>query len=492
MAPGENIQAGDLVSFVDGAVRAGTGRLPAMKSLFRASYSFNTFDDLSVVALGPNEFVVAYGEERTGGVQGYARVGTVVGDAIVYGPQIAFSSPGLSDLAMTQLSDSRIAIAFQENFGRVRFGEIDEDTLHFEEKFTFSPGVASDLDVAGLGSTRCVISFVDDSDDCKGKAVVVGIGLLDTLEAGPAEIFNNTVTIAPKVTSIGADSSDGPQLPTLPLRCFLLDSLSPTFLNAYLKVGETSGLLNPTVIAFGPVTPSTGNQSRIGKNRSTFREQVSDQSVGARRVWNLEIHRALVPVGGFLVRADVVGNSFHFGIPAFFPERPFFLTDVAGISSDQAIVAYLDISAATDSISKSPEPELNTVADWGPLSTARVNSARPSLFREHRNSAPALAGLSRNQAILGTNSFDLGPGSARLVKVGSLFRTVGIATANAAGGETVPVTIPGLSSAHSGLVPGQFYYAKEDGSLTPLSTDVPVGLAVSSSEIVLTGGVYGN
>jgi len=62
---------------------------------------------------------------------------------------------------------------------------------------------------------------------------------------------------------------------------------------------------------------------------------------------------------------------------------------------------------------------------------------------------------------------------------------IGIAKESKTSGQTVPVIIGGVSDVHSGLTPGLIYYSYESGDLTTEQTNCKIGLAISSTEILL-------
>lgn len=49
----------------------------------------------------------------------------------------------------------------------------------------------------------------------------------------------------------------------------------------------------------------------------------------------------------------------------------------------------------------------------------------------------------------------------------------------------MPVIFGGISSVHSGLVAGVVYYCDASGALTRFPTDYRIGMAISSTEILL-------
>ncbi|MBI2462621.1 MAG: DUF2190 family protein, partial [Candidatus Spechtbacteria bacterium] len=65
------------------------------------------------------------------------------------------------------------------------------------------------------------------------------------------------------------------------------------------------------------------------------------------------------------------------------------------------------------------------------------------------------------------------------------FLVLGIASASKTNGQTVSVIVSGVSAVHSGLAIGAIYYANTDGSLTTSAGNTQIGLAVSSTSILL-------
>ncbi|MBI2462684.1 MAG: hypothetical protein HYV65_00330, partial [Candidatus Spechtbacteria bacterium] len=62
---------------------------------------------------------------------------------------------------------------------------------------------------------------------------------------------------------------------------------------------------------------------------------------------------------------------------------------------------------------------------------------------------------------------------------------VGIASASKTNGQTVSVIVSGVSAVHSGLTLGGIYYAQGDGSISTTSSTFRVGLAISTTSILL-------
>lgn len=62
----------------------------------------------------------------------------------------------------------------------------------------------------------------------------------------------------------------------------------------------------------------------------------------------------------------------------------------------------------------------------------------------------------------------------------------GIAITSGTGGKTVWVVQKGINQYAKGLIPGAMYYADEVGRLTLSRTDTYVGIARSSTELMIT------
>ncbi|GBG80194.1 hypothetical protein CBR_g30560 [Chara braunii] len=95
-------------------------------------------------------------------------------------------------------------------------------------------------------------------------------------------------------------------------------------------------------------------------------------------------------------------------------------------------------------------------------------------------------------AALGPNSFvtafyDGSNSDSGTVVVGSIGQGIGVAASSANEGEQAAVIISGVSTTHKALNVGSCYFGMADGTLTVARTGHPVGLAISSSELLLNG-----
>ncbi len=179
---------------------------------------------------------------------------------------------------------------------------------------------------------------------------------------------------------------------------------------------------------------------------------------------------------GTAIIGDVSGATITYGSEYVF--NAVFNNDyisVAALSSTKFMVSYRDIgngaygtaiigdvSGAT--ITYGPEYVFNTANTWH-ISVAALSSTRFVVsYGDAGNSGYGTAII--GEAVVGSD-------------------IVGIAQASKTAGETVPVIIAGISDVHSGLTTGQTYYSDTAGDLSTNTSDWRVGLAVSSSEILL-------
>jgi hypothetical protein len=480
VAPGESVAAGDVVAFIGGTVRKGTWGVPTLRPVFESSYAPGMVDEyLDVLSLSANRFVVAYAV----GNSGVARVGEVIGSVVAYGPVIEFSSTAVRDIAIAQLGTNRFVVAYEEQsgagIGRVRFANVDGETIQFEEKYTFNPNGTTDISVIGVNNTTCAVAYRDDGDNGNGNAQTVGRNLLDQMSAGPKATFSSVGEIVH--TSLARVS--GAKQISFPMPQFVVavSRFDPQTMSANVAFskGDISGIPIPTNITFGPETllpgasnPIFANLARLNGNRLLAIYAGIDTQIG------------FLASGVYLRDLTVVGDTFTFGAPLTLTGQTFPFSDLETTSSTEFTLAYTEVVLEVTQVQT--VVQLGHVVDQNlELGSAAVLSASPPLAR------PQVTSLPVGYAYLASAPINEGFGGSLLSEVGTLSRAVGIARESASGGQSVEVTIPGISDVHSGLLVGAYYYANGEGVLVTRPTDTPIGIAVSPSEVVLTGGIYG-
>jgi len=79
---------------------------------------------------------------------------------------------------------------------------------------------------------------------------------------------------------------------------------------------------------------------------------------------------------------------------------------------------------------------------------------------------------------------------ANVVLKGLASPLLGIAQGAGTAGETITVAVSGISSVHAGLTPGSLYYSDAAGDLSTGVSDMPIGYALSATEIFMYGFTF--
>jgi len=77
--------------------------------------------------------------------------------------------------------------------------------------------------------------------------------------------------------------------------------------------------------------------------------------------------------------------------------------------------------------------------------------------------------------------------AANVILKGLASPFLGIAQGAGTAGQAITVAVGGISNVHAGLTPGSLYYSDAAGDLSTGVSDVPVGYALSATEIFMGG-----
>jgi hypothetical protein len=179
---------------------------------------------------------------------------------------------------------------------------------------------------------------------------------------------------------------------------------------------------------------------------------------------------------GTAIVGTVSGGTISWGSESVFNAATTSYIAVNALSATDFVVAYQD------------EGNLDYgTAIVGIVSGGTVSWGSESVFNAAGTVYIAVSALSASDFVVAytdTDSYSWS-GTAIVGRRISGYRFIGTAKTAASGGETVTVIISGVSDVHSGLVPGQFYYLQQDGSLDLTPTGYRVGLAISETELIL-------
>jgi len=194
----------------------------------------------SVAALSSTAFVVAYNDDSDSG-HGTAKVGTVSGGDITFGAEAEFNGAGITyDISAAALSATKIVIAYRDvadsHHGTAKVGTIAGTAITFGAEAEFlSAGGAYNISAAELSATAFVVAYKDGADSNHGTAKV-------------GTVAGTDITFGAEAEFLSADGIDGASVAALSSTAFVVaykdgaDSGHGT-----AKIGTVSG----TGITFG-------------------------------------------------------------------------------------------------------------------------------------------------------------------------------------------------------------------------------------------------
>ena len=444
MAGGENVSVGDLVTFMNGETYDGSPKWSS-ESVFNA----NTTNYIGIAALSATDFVATYRDQDNANY-GTAIAGTLNDGNLTWGSESVFNTAVTYDTDVNKLSATDFVVVYRDegnfNYGTAITGALNGSSLTWGSASVFTTAATYDTDVNVLSPTDFVVVYRNEGNSDYGTAI---IGTLNggNLTWGSESVFNAAATY-----NIG------------------ITALSPTnFVIAYQDDGNSShGTAITGTLDGGNFTWGSG---------SVF---------NTARTYDISI--AAMPVTGFVVAYRDEGNansgtvitgalnggSLTWGSESVFDTAIPTNIGIIALSATDFVVAYRD----------GGNSNCGTVIA-GTLDGSSFTWDSKSVF----NSAVTTY---INALALSTTDFmvvyrDEGNSKSGTVRVSNRIRRrlIGTARNTAGGGQTVTVIIDGVSDAHTGLTPGTMYYRQDDGSLGATPTAERVGLAVSSTELLL-------
>jgi hypothetical protein len=175
---------------------------------------------------------------------------------------------------------------------------------------------------------------------------------------------------------------------------------------------------------------------------------------------------------GTAVIGTVSDNTITYGSEYVFNSANIGFISVIALSSDKFTVAYKDEGNSS----------YGTVI-IGTVSGNTITYSSEYFFNSASTGYISPTTLSSNKFAVAYQDADNSNYGTSVI--GEAGIPIGIANASASSGASVPVVIQGVSSSHSGLIPGQSYYHQLDGGLDAIGTDTRIGLAISSTELLL-------
>lgn len=437
VALGQSVKAGDVVHLVSGAVRKGKAAATTM-------VHDSTACDIAAVALSPSQFVIVYRDEDAGGL-GTAVLGTMSASSVTFSAAYVFNDAYTSSLSVSALSDTKFVVGYRDSSGgdcgTAIVGTVSGTSITFGPESVLSEGGTAEVAVAGLSGQQFVAEYSDGSTS-HGMAVIGGVSD-NAITLGDPTVFNGAGTYFISIAALS----------------------SAQWVTAYQDEGNS----NRGTAVLGSVS---GTSASFKSKRVFGAQDAVEYSVAVLN--NTQFIIAYVDrantFSGTVVKGAVSGATLSFGEECIFSKRQTSEPSATALSSSRFVIAYR------------PMDTQYGMTVLGEVSSSGVSFEPEGVFNNTGTQSVTAFTLSEGQC-----SIVYGP-DAGTAAVTARFMDVelplGIADASATAGQAVPVIISGISSHHSGLVPGKPYYENLGGLAAGAST-IPVGWAVSPTELLL-------
>jgi hypothetical protein len=190
--------SGDL--FIEGHTTAATRYIDTSSDInFGTAFEFNSSGNTvynNIAVMSPTQCVVAY-RDLADSNHGTAKVASVVGTDITFGDEFEFNSSGTTNyVSVAPIGNSKFVVAYQDNpdsdHGTARIGTVSGTSITFGPEYEFlSSGAASYISVTSPSGDSFVVSYRDGGDSNKGK---VKVGTVDgtTITFGLDYLFNTS------------------------------------------------------------------------------------------------------------------------------------------------------------------------------------------------------------------------------------------------------------------------------------------------------------
>ena len=446
------VTAGDVVSFVNGAVQPGIP--PGHQIRFGDEAVLNAAETeyISAAALSPTRVVIAYADQGNLG-DGTLVVGEVSGRAIDLSSPVVFNPADTYGIEVAPLSPTRFVIACVDNGeGSAMIGEIGDTVVSFGPAVTYGVTSGWANSVAALSSTRVVVAFADWNNSRVGTARVGNVSGTD-ITFGGGYVFSSAAVgytgLAPlSATRFAVAYND--------------DSNGDAGTAVVGGVGGVAGtsIVFGSEIVFNPAATVYISAAALSPNALVV--AYTDNGLGG---------------AGAAIVGEVSVGAITFGPEAVFDgSLPISFISVSALSPEQFVVAYREPAAPYGK------------AIVGDVSGASITFGADFAFSSlaaHHNAAAALPSTGR--LVIAYQGFDTAVFGAAIVgdTVPEEAHVVGLARDSRPAGQAVSVIISGVSDLHAGLTPGALYFSDLSGNLTTANTGRPVGLAISETELLL-------
>jgi len=443
VATGESVTAGDVVVFINDSVKKGP-KIPS-----GSEYVFNSeiTDSVSASALSSDQFVVAY-RDIDNANYGTTVIGEVSGSVITYGSEYIFNSSITERISVAVLSETKFVIAYSNGgnpyYGTAIIGTVIGNTINFLGSPTnFNNAAVGYLSVTSLNDNKFVVAYMSAS----GGVARVGLVSESSIDfSGSVSSFNSASTTA----YISSDSLSSSKFVVA----------YEDYDNSYYGTAVIGDVIG-TNISFGSeyifnsTTTTYVSASALSSDKFVvFYTDTGDSGYGTARV------------------GTVSGTVITYNLECVFNSANTMYISSSALSLDKFVVTYRDQGNSDYGTARVGEVSGTTIVYDG-----------EKVFNSAGTTHPSVSTLSSDKFVVAYS--DDGNSNYGTGIIGIIGVPVGIANASASSGASVPVVIQGVSSNHVGLVPGKFYYHQTDGSLSTDWTNTRIGVAISSTELLL-------
>lgn len=404
--------------------------------------------DGNSVALSSTQFLFVYIDSAS---NGYAVIGTVSGDAVIFGTPAQFASNIGSPAVCYDSVNNKMVIAY------VALGSgyavhavvtsVSGSTISFGAPVTVFAGDAgySNIRTVYHAAAGCVVVMYRQKSPDKQK-LVAGI------------LSGNNINFG---TPIDVSTSD---------RVFMV--YDPDAQRTVVASWNSNGYHGAVAVSASGTTLAAGSEAVYVLGMHWGGHGSGAVYVPSAKSFIL-VYRYTDQNYGYAVVGKVSGSAITFGTPVQF---------VSNLFSDPA-VAY-DASTGNVIVFYSDRASRYGILISGTVSGTTVTFEAPVTYRTVPSQPLSLLSLQPGKII--NVVLESGTGKAIVVtRAGTLSDWIGIASQSATDGQSVPCVLPGgIAGGLSGLTPGQVYYLGPDGS--PAVTGAfRLGRALSASDLLV-------
>ena len=373
VASGQTITAGDVVTFLDGFVQK--GHFQGDEISIGPEYAFHSASTrgLSTAALSDTKFVVVY-KDWDNFYFNTAIVGEVTGNTITYGPESIFCSSGSSfdNLApkVTSLSPTQFVVAYNDpgnsDYGTARIGTVTGTDITFGPAYVFNTSVTYHISVSVFSEGKFVVAYNDNGNSSYGTTIIGTVSGSD-ITFGSEHVYNPDGSYYNSVSSLSETKfivayQDGGSSPFSGTAIVgEASGGSITFGSEYEFNADETRYISATALSesqFAIAYEDVGNSyygttiiGDVSGNSITFgTEQVfntaSSWYISVTTISEDKFIIAYSDTGnsdyGTAIVGDVSGNSITFGSEYLFHSSDTRYVSAAGLSDKQFVVAYMD------------------------------------------------------------------------------------------------------------------------------------------------------